>query len=159
MSKTRLRLGVISDTHGLLRPEAIKALRACDLIIHAGDIGAPAVIDGLREIAPTHAIRGNIDRGSWAVPLDATALVDVGESLFYVLHNIADLDLDPPTAGFAAVVFGHSHEPSIETRDGVLWLNPGSAGPRRFRLPITLARVEVMGKELKPEIVELVAGP
>jgi putative phosphoesterase len=159
MSKTRLRLGVISDTHGLLRPEAVKALRGCDLIIHAGDVGTPAVIDGLREIAPTHVIRGNIDSGSWAVPLDATDLVDVGGSLFYVLHNIADLDLDPSTAGFAAVVFGHSHEPSIETRDGVLWLNPGSAGPRRFRLPITLARVEVTGTELKPEIVELVAGP
>jgi uncharacterized protein len=158
MSKAQLRLGVISDTHGLLRPEAIKALRGCDLIIHAGDVGTPAVIDGLREIAPTHAIRGNIDSGSWAVPLDATALVDVGGSLFYVLHNIADLDLDRPTAGFAAVVFGHSHKPSIETRDGVLWLNPGSAGPRRFRLPITLARVAVRGTELKPEIVELVPG-
>jgi uncharacterized protein len=156
MSKTKLRLGVISDTHGLLRPEAVKALRGCDLIIHAGDIGTPAVIDGLREIAPTHAIRGNIDCGSWAAPLDATALVDVGGSLFYVLHNIADLDLDPPTAGFAAVVFGHSHKPSIETRDSVLWLNPGSAGPRRFSLPITLARVMVKGAELKPEIVELV---
>jgi uncharacterized protein len=159
MSKTRFHLGVISDTHGLLRPEAVKALRGCDLIIHAGDVGTPAVIDGLREIAPTHAIRGNIDSGSWAVPLDATAVVDVGGSLFYVLHNIADLDLDPPAAGFAAVVFGHSHKPSIETRGGVLWLNPGSAGPRRFRLPITLARVVVRGPELKPEIVELVAGP
>jgi uncharacterized protein len=155
MSKTRLRLGVISDTHGLLRPEAIKALRGCDLIIHAGDVGMPAVIDGLREIAPTHVIRGNIDCGSWAVPLDATALVDVGGALFYVLHNIADLDLDPPAAGFAAVVFGHSHKPSIEIRDGVLWLNPGSAGPRRFSLPITLARVMVNGTELRPEIVEL----
>ncbi len=159
MSKTRFHLGVISDTHGLLRPEGVKALRGCDLIIHAGDVGTPAVIDGLREIAPTHAIRGNIDSGSWAVPLDATAVVDVGGSLFYVLHNIADLDLDPLAAGFAAVVFGHSHKPSIETRGGVLWLNPGSAGPRRFRLPITLARVVVRGPELKPEIVELVAGP
>jgi putative phosphoesterase len=158
MSKTRLHLGVISDTHGLLRPEAVKALRGCDLIIHAGDVGTPAVIDGLREIAPTHAIRGNIDSGSWAGPLDATGLVDVGEALFYVLHDIADLDLDPAAAGFAAVVFGHSHQPSIETRDGVLWLNPGSAGPRRFRLPITLARVEVRRKELKPEIVELIKG-
>src|SRR5262250_1738323 len=105
---SKIDLGVISDTHGLLRPEAVAALRGCDLIIHAGDVGTAAVIDRLREIAPTHAIRGNIDSGSWAVPLDATALVDVGTSLFYVLHNIADLDLDPPTAGFAAVVFGHS---------------------------------------------------
>jgi putative phosphoesterase len=159
MSKTKLRLGVISDTHGLLRPEAIAALCGSDFIIHAGDVGTAAVIDGLREIAPTYAIRGNIDSGSWAVPLDATALVDVGDSLFYVLHNIADLDLDPPTAGFAAVVCGHSHKPSIETRSGVLWLNPGSAGPRRFRLPVTLARVAVTEKELKAEIVELVPRP
>jgi uncharacterized protein len=164
MSKTAantLRLGVISDTHGLLRPEAIAALRGSDLIIHAGDVGTAAVIDGLREIAPTFAIRGNIDCGAWcgtwgASPLDPVSLVDVGEHLFYVLHNIADLDLDPPAAGFAAVVFGHSHKPLIDTRDGVLWLNPGSAGPRRFRLPVTLARVAVKGKELKPEIVELV---
>jgi putative phosphoesterase len=159
MSKSGPRLGVISDTHGLLRPEAVKALRGCDFIIHAGDVGTPAVIDGLREIAPTCAIRGNIDCGSWAAPLDATALVEVGESLFYVLHNIDDLDLDPPTAGFAAVVFGHSHKPSIETRNGVLWLNPGSAGPRRFRLPVTLARVAVSGRELQAEIVELAPGP
>jgi uncharacterized protein len=159
MSKTTLRLGVISDTHGLLRPEAVAALRGSDLIIHAGDVGTASVIEGLREIAPTFAIRGNIDSGGWAVPLDATALVDVGEHLFYVLHNVADLDLDPPAAGFAAVVFGHSHRPSIETRDGVLFLNPGSAGPRRFRLPITLARVAVKGTELMPEIVELMPGP
>ena len=155
MSKLNLRLGVISDTHGLLRFEAVAALRGCDLIIHAGDVGTASVIDGLLEIAPTFAIRGNIDSGSWAAPLDSTALVEVGEKLFYVLHNIADLDLDPPSAGFAAVVFGHSHQPSIETRDGVLYLNPGSAGPRRFRLPVTLARVEVAGTELRPEIVEL----
>jgi putative phosphoesterase len=156
MSKVNLHLGVISDTHGLLRPEAVAALRGCDLIIHAGDVGTMSVIDGLREIAPTFAIRGNIDSGAWAAPLDSTALVEVGKNLFYVLHNIADLDLDPPSAGFAAVMFGHSHQPSIETRDGVLYLNPGSAGPRRFRLPVTLARVEVAGKELRPEIVELV---
>jgi uncharacterized protein len=156
MSKVNLRLGVISDTHGLLRPEAVAALRGCDLIIHAGDVGTASVIDGLRQVAPTFAIRGNIDSGSWAAPLDSTALVQVGENLFYVLHNIADLDLDPPTAGFAAVVFGHSHRPSIEIRDDVLYLNPGSAGPRRFRLPVTLAHVAVAGTELRPEIVELV---
>ena len=156
MSKVNLRLGVISDTHGLLRPEAVAALRGCDLIIHAGDVGTESVINGLREVAPTFAIRGNIDSGSWAALLDSTALVEVGENLFYVLHNIADLDLDPPTAGFAAVVFGHSHRPSIETREGALYLNPGSAGPRRFRLPVTLARVAVAGTQLRPEIVELV---
>jgi uncharacterized protein len=156
MSKTDLRLGVISDTHGLLRPEAVAALRGCDLIIHAGDVGNAAVLDGLRLIAPTFAIRGNVDSGSWAARLPASDLVDVGAASFYVLHNIADLDLDPPTASFAAVVFGHSHQPSIETRAGVLYLNPGSAGPRRFRLPITLARVAVAGTELRPEIVQLV---
>ncbi|HMA73477.1 MAG TPA: metallophosphoesterase family protein [Xanthobacteraceae bacterium] len=155
MSKINLRLGVISDTHGLLRPEAIAALRGCDLIIHAGDVGSAAVLDGLRDIAPTVAIRGNVDIGTWADHLPPTDIVEVGELMFYLLHNIADLDLDPPTAGFAAVVFGHSHRPSIETRDGVLYLNPGSAGPRRFSLPMSLARVMVAGRELKPEIVEL----
>jgi uncharacterized protein len=150
-----LRVGVISDTHGLLRPEAAAALHGCDLIIHAGDVGNVAVLDGLRSIAPTFAIRGNIDTGSWAARLPPTDIVEVGRLSFYVLHNIADLDLDPATAGFAAVVYGHSHQPSIETRDGVLYLNPGSAGPRRFRLPVTLARVAVAGTELRPEIVEL----
>jgi len=155
MSKTNLHLGVISDTHGLLRPEAVAALRGCDLIVHAGDVGNVAVLHGLRDIAPTFAIRGNIDTASWAACMPPTDIVEIGELSFYVLHNIADLDLDPPTAGFAAVVYGHSHQSSIETRDGVLYLNPGSAGPRRFRLPITLARVTVAGTELRPEIVEL----
>ena len=148
-------LGVISDTHGLMRPEAIAALRGSDLIIHAGDVGTADVLDRLREIAPTFAIRGNVDRGEWADRLPPTDIVEVGELLFYVVHNIADLDLDPPTAGFAAVVFGHSHKPAIETRDGVLYLNPGAAGPRRFKLPVTVARVRVEGREVRPEIVEL----
>jgi putative phosphoesterase len=153
--KRELVVGAISDTHGLLRPEAVAALRGCDLIIHAGDVGSEAVLDGLRGIAPTFAIQGNIDTGSWAARLPTTDIVEIGALSFYVLHNIADLDLDPPTAGFAAVVFGHSHKPSIEIRDGVLYLNPGSAGPRRFRLPVTLARVAVAGTDLRPEIVEL----
>jgi uncharacterized protein len=148
-------LGVISDTHGLLRPQALAALRGCDLIIHAGDVGKPEVLDRLREIAPTFAVRGNVDAGPWADRLPNTDVVEVGEALFYVVHNIADLDLDPPTAGFAAVVFGHSHQPSIETRDAVLYLNPGAAGPRRFKLPVSLARVRVAGREVQPEIVEL----
>ena len=155
MSKIDLNLGVISDTHGLLRPQAVAALRGCDLIIHAGDVGDEAVLDGLRSLAPTYAIRGNIDTETWAQRLPATNIVEVGELSFYVLHNIADLDLDLPTAGFAAVVYGHSHQPSIKRNDGVLYLNPGSAGPRRFRLPVTLARVAVAGTELTPEIVEL----
>jgi uncharacterized protein len=158
MSKIDLRLGVISDTHGLLRPEAVAALHGCDLIIHAGDVGDAAVLDGLRSIAPTFAIRGNIDTGTRAARLPPTDIVEVGELLFYLLHNIADLELDPPRSsggGFAAVVYGHSHPPSIETRDGVLCLNPGSAGPRRFSLPVTLARVAVMGIDLRLEIVTL----
>ena len=153
--KHELIAGVISDTHGLLRPEAVAALRGCDLIIHAGDVGDGAVITGLRDIAPTFAIRGNVDRGTWAAHLPPTDIVEVGPLMFYVLHNIAELDLDPPTAGVAAVVFGHSHRPSIATRDGVLYLNPGSAGPRRFKLPVSLARVTVSGQEMRPAIVEL----
>ena len=150
-----LLVGVISDTHGLLRPAALDALRGSDLIIHAGDVGKPEVLEPLRALAPTFVVRGNVDKGSFGASLPMFALVDVGELLFYVLHDISQLDLDPPTAGFAAVVYGHSHQPSIETRDGVLYLNPGSAGPRRFRLPVTLARVAVAGTELSPEIVEL----
>ena len=155
MNSRDLLVGVISDTHGLLRPQALEALRGSDLIIHAGDVGTPQVLDPLRALAPTYAVRGNVDRGSWAQTLPVSEIVDVGGRSFYVLHIIDELDLDPPTAGFAAVIFGHSHKPSIETRDGVLWLNPGSAGPRRFSLPITLARVRVAGGALKPEIVTL----
>jgi putative phosphoesterase len=155
MSKIDLRLGVISDTHGLLRPEAIAALRGCDLIIHAGDVGNAEVVERLAALAPTFAIRGNVDTGTWAARLPSTDVVEVGGLMFYVLHNIAELDLDPPSAGFAAVVFGHSHRPSIETHDGVLYLNPGAAGPRRFGLPVTVARVTVRGGEMLPEIVEL----
>jgi uncharacterized protein len=113
------------------------------------------VIKELASIAPTHVVRGNVDTGSWATRLPMTELVDVGERRFYVLHQISQLDLDPADLGFAAVVFGHSHQPMIETRQGVLFLNPGSAGPRRFTLPITVARVVVAGARLRPEIVEL----
>jgi len=155
MSERELTVGVISDTHGLLRPQAVAALRGSDLIIHAGDVGNREVITTLSGIAPTFAVRGNIDKAAWAVELPMTKLVEVGERLFCVLHEISQLDLDPATAGFAAVVFGHSHQPWIETRDGVLFLNPGSAGPRRFKLPIAVARVAVSGGQLRPEIVEL----
>ena len=148
-----LTVGVISDTHGLLRPQALDALRGSDLIIHAGDVGDPALLAPLRAIAPTHVVRGNIDYGDWADALPMTALVDVGALKFYVLHNIAELDL--PTAGVAAVVYGHSHQPTIETRDGVLYLNPGSAGPRRFSLPVCVARVRIANGALAPEIVTL----
>lgn len=148
-------VGLISDTHGLLRPEALAALRGCRLIVHAGDIGKPEVLDRLRAVAPTFAVRGNIDTQPWAAPLPKTEVVEAGSLLLWVLHEIAQLDLDPVAAGFAAVVFGHSHRPSIETRDGVLYVNPGSAGPRRFRLPVTVARLDVTGDSIRPEIVEL----
>ena len=155
---TSLLVGVISDTHGLLRPQALDALRGCDLIIHAGDVGRPEILDPLRALAPTFVVRGNVDHGDWATALPMTARVDAGGRVIHVLHDIAQLDLDPPAAGVAAVVFGHSHRPSIETRDGVLYLNPGSAGPRRFDLPVAVARVRVTGREMRPEIVQLSVG-
>ena len=148
-------VGVISDTHGLLRPEALDALRGSDMIIHAGDVGKPEVIDRLGEVAPVHVVCGNIDQGSWAAALPPTECVEVGGHRFFVLHDIAQLDVDPVAAGFAAVVFGHSHRPSIETRNGVLFLNPGSAGPRRFKLPITVARVKTSGRHIRADIVDL----
>ncbi len=152
---SEVTVGVISDTHGLLRPEAVSALEGSDLIIHAGDVGKPEVIAALRALAPTFTVRGNIDRGRWADALAMTQRVAVGELSFFVLHEISQLDLDPAAAGFAAVVFGHSHAPSIETRHGVLFLNPGSAGPRRFKLPVAVARVSVSGRQVRPQIVEL----
>jgi putative phosphoesterase len=148
-------VGIISDTHGLVRPEAARALKGSELLIHAGDIGNPQVIEQLHEIAPTFVVRGNNDRGAWAADLPVTQVVEVGELLFYVLHEISQLDVDPAVAGFAAVVSGHSHQPSIQFRDGVLYLNPGSAGPRRFSLPVAIARVHVSGRQMRPEIVEL----
>jgi putative phosphoesterase len=148
-------VGVISDTHGLLRPQAVSALRGSDLIIHAGDVGDATIIEELRGVAPTFVVRGNIDTQSWAAALPMTERVKVGELLFYVLHDISQLGLDPAAAGLAAVVFGHSHQPSIETRAGVLFLNPGSAGPRRFKLPVTVARVRALGQRLQPEILRL----
>lgn len=146
-------IGVISDTHGLLRPEAKAALGECDAIIHAGDIGKPDVLDELAEIAPVTAIRGNVDK--WAVDLPDTEVVEIDGRYLYVLHDLKRLDLDPKAAGFDAVIFGHSHAPSVQTRDGVLYLNPGSAGPRRFKLPIALARLTVGDAGLDAAIVEL----
>ena len=152
---TSLLVGIISDTHGLMRPQALDALAGSDLIIHAGDVGRPEVLDALRALAPVHAVRGNVDKGNWAARLPMTELVKAGGRLIYVLHIVEELDLDPPTAGFAAVIFGHSHKPSIATRDGVLWLNPGSAGPRRFDLPVSVARLRVTAGALLPELVTL----
>lgn len=154
-------VGVISDTHGLLRPEAIEALQGSELIVHAGDVGAPEVLEALRQVAPVVSVRGNVDTAAWASALPATEAVEVGGRLLYVLHQIERLDLDPAAAGIAAVVYGHSHRPSAEVRRGVLYLNPGSAGPRRFSLPVTLVRLRVAGEALTPEFVDLGAdaGP
>jgi uncharacterized protein len=148
-------IGVISDTHGLLRPEALKALKGVELIIHAGDVGDPKVLANLSRIAPVHAVRGNTDRGDWAADLPHTRVVEVGGVHLYVLHELFTLDLDPAAAGLAAVIFGHSHRPHLERKNGVLYLNPGSAGPRRFTLPVSLARIEVRGNSLHPELVDL----
>ena len=148
-------IGVISDTHGLLRPEAVEALRGSELIVHAGDVGAPEILHRLRAIAPTWAVRGNVDTQSWAQTLPVTEVVQAGHLQLYVLHDLGTLDLDPKAAGFAAVISGHTHRASVEVRDGVLYLNPGSAGPRRFSLPVTVARLRVLHGQLSPEIVDL----
>jgi len=148
-------IGVISDTHGLLRLQALKALEGVELIIHAGDIGNPKVLAGLARIAPVHAVRGNTDRGDWARDLPSTRVVEVGGVHLFVLHELFCLDLDPAAAGLAAVIFGHSHHPHLERQNGVLYLNPGSAGPRRFTLPVTLARLKLHNNCLHPELLEL----
>ena len=136
-------VGVISDTHGLLRPEALEVLEGVDLIVHAGDIGSPGIVDALRELAPVRAIRGNVDRGMWAEEFSATEIVEVDDLLLYVLHDLGQLDLDPAAAGFRVVIYGHSHDPKVAEKQGVVYLNPGSAGPRRLRLPISMARMVV----------------
>jgi uncharacterized protein len=148
-------VGLISDTHGLLRPEAIAALRGVDAIIHAGDIGAPDVVDRLAAIAPVTAVRGNNDRGVWAEKLAATEVLEIGGVRVYVLHDVKELALDPRVAGMAAVIAGHSHQPRVEERDGVLYANPGSAGPRRFRLPVAVGRLTVKDGRVRGRIVEL----
>jgi hypothetical protein len=149
------RIGVISDTHGLVRPEALRALAGAELIVHAGDVGGPEVLEALRMVAPVVAIRGNNDRGAWADALTGTEVVEHGGRSLYLLHDLGELDLDPRAAGFDAVIAGHSHRPRIEWRDGVLYLNPGSAGPRRFRLPVCVARLDVGAGGLEAEILTL----
>jgi putative phosphoesterase len=150
-----IAVGVISDTHGLLRPEAVAALRGADLIVHAGDVGNPTVLDGLRTLAPTFAVRGNVDTSAWALTLPLTDVVEAGGLYLYVLHDLGTLDLDPVAAGFAAVISGHSHRPQADHRDGVLYLNPGAAGPRRFTLPVCVARIHIVDGRLSHEIIEL----
>ena len=150
-------VGVISDTHGLIRPEAIEALGGSELIVHAGDVGDVAVLERLRAIAPTVAVRGNVDTAPWARVLPRTEVVAVGTLHVYVVHDLSALDLDARAAGFAAVISGHTHRASADMKNGVLFLNPGSAGPRRFALPVTLARLRIEGAQLSHEIVDLSA--
>ncbi len=152
------RLGIISDTHGLLRPEAMQFLKGCDRIIHAGDIGSAEVLDRLSTVAPVTAVRGNNDKGPWADAIPETQLVEFGGIYVYVLHDLALLDMDPLAAGVQFVVSGHSHKPLIERQDGVTYLNPGSAGPRRFSLPVAAAEVVVKGSAIASRIVELEIG-
>lgn len=149
------RVGLISDTHGLLRPEATAFLRGSDVIVHAGDVGDVAVLRGLSAIAPVTAVRGNIDRAPWAESMPDNEVLRVEEVLLLVLHDLSALDLDPAAAGFGVVVSGHSHRPSLERRDGVLFVNPGSAGPRRFRLPVAVAELHVVGASVEARLVEL----
>ena len=148
-------VGVISDTHGLVRAEALRALAGVELIIHAGDIGRPEVLDALRAVAPVVAVRGNNDHGAWAQAIAETETFEIGAVRLYLLHALQELALDPSASGFDVVVSGHSHRPSVERRGGVLYLNPGSAGPRRFKLPVTVARLTVRGKSCRARIVEL----
>ena len=150
-----MRIGVISDTHGLLRPEALDALRGSDFIIHAGDVGDPDILPRLREIAPVTAVRGNVDRGNWAAALPKTDVLEIAGFSIYVLHTLTELDLKPEAAGFFAVIYGHSHVPKSETRNGVLYFNPGSAGPRRFNLPVTVGRLTLQKGKLRGEIIPL----
>jgi uncharacterized protein len=162
LSRTRTKrqadllvIGLISDTHGLIRSEALEALQGVNLIIHAGDIGKPEVIAALKAIAPVLAIKGNNDIGAWAKPLPDTKLVKAGGTRLLIIHNVRDLDCDPVARGFEVVVSGHSHKPSVSTRDGILFVNPGSAGPRRFKLPIAVGKLFIQNKQVNAEIIEL----
>jgi uncharacterized protein len=150
-----MKIGVISDTHGLLRPEAVELLRGSEHIIHAGDIGAPEIIPELRKIAPVTAIRGNVDTQTWAQSFPETEVVELGGVDIYILHDANAIDLNPKAAGFAAVISGHSHKPKQERKDGVLYFNPGSAGPRRFKLPISVGRMEIVDGKVSAEILLL----
>ncbi len=155
MSQKPKVIGLISDTHGLLRPEALRALEGSDLIIHAGDVGDSQILEKLKTLAPVLAVRGNVDTEVWAQALPETEVVETGSATIYVLHDVHALDLDPVAAGFHIVVSGHSHKPGQRNRDGVLYINPGSAGPRRFNLPVTVARLSLDQKPWKAKVIEL----
>jgi hypothetical protein len=148
-------IGIISDTHNLLRLEAVNALEGSEIIIHAGDIGSPDIIDRLKKIAPVYAVRGNIDKSPWGDTLPSIDVIEISGKVLYVLHDIHEINLDPVAAGFDAVISGHSHKPKIENRKGLFFINPGSAGPRRFSLPVTVASLQIVGGNISCELVEL----
>ena len=150
-----IRVGLISDTHGLLRPEATEFLQGSALIIHCGDICEPAVLEALSRIAPVRAVRGNNDRGAWAQAVPHSDIIPVGQLFAYAIHDLSELDIDPKASGVSVVLSGHSHKPQIDTRDGVLYVNPGSAGPRRFKLPISAGELIIRGQAILPRVVEL----
>ena len=150
-----MRIGLISDTHGLLRPEASAFLCGCTHIVHAGDIGSRKVLDELSAIAPTTAVRGNNDQGAWAAALPETTRLELGTVCLYVIHDLSGLDIDPQAAGVDVVVSGHSHRPLMQERNGVLYVNPGSAGPRRFKLPIAVGELTIASRSVSPRIVEI----
>jgi putative phosphoesterase len=148
-------IGIISDTHGLLRPEVVKAFKGVSAILHAGDIGSLRVLEGLKGIAPVTVVRGNVDNESWERKTPLSQAVRFGEINIYMIHDIEDLKIDPKAAGFQVVVYGHSHLVKVETRKDVLYINPGSAGQKRFKLPVTLVVLEISGKNLKAKIIDL----
>ena len=148
-------IGVISDTHGLVRSEAIDAVRGVDMILHAGDVGNPQVLDALNGVAPVVAVRGNNDKGEWAEGLPDWEVVEVGAVSIYMLHDLKEIDISPSGGGFQVVISGHSHKPSVEERKGVLYVNPGSAGPRRFNLPVSIARLTVIGEAVSVQVIQL----
>lgn len=157
MAMGAFRIGLISDTHGLVREEAIAALRGCRHILHAGDVDEPDVLVKLRQLAPVTVVRGNNDRGAWARQIPEYDVVEFGLVSVYLRHDESGLDIDPRAAGFRVMMFGHSHKPGVETRDGVLFVNPGSAGPRRFRLPVSVGELVISGDRVDARIIELAA--
>ena len=155
IKRNKVLIGVLSDTHGLLRDDVLAAFKDTDQIIHAGDIGSPDILKALRDIAPVVAVRGNMDGLDWHPPLKDTEMVDIGDGFIHVLHNIYDLDLAPEAADIRVVISGHTHKPSVRKKNGVLYLNPGGAGYRRFNYPITVAVLDVHGQEINPRVIEL----
>ncbi len=148
-------VGVISDTHGLMRPEALHALQGVERIVHAGDVGKPEVLEALNQIAPVTAVRGNVDHGPWAARLPETEVITIGEATLYILHDLNSLPIDPAAAGFQAVIYGHSHRAASRLQGRILYLNPGSAGPRRFALPASVARLVIADGRIEAELIQL----